>query len=365
MSTTKSIKLETLRQEALANIDLLFHLWGLNYIQVNDDEYDFINPNRNDKNFGACRFNVSKGLGADFTGTSFQGNDYRSVGLNFDKSDFASFTPQGQVGFGYDIIGLVQRLFNLKTYGEASKLLEKQLKDLAKNHNIKRVTLLDVVKKKQLKDDKSRSKLIFAKNTWQSCSPVKGTHGEKYLHSRAIYLDYYPKSMRFHPRVMNAELKSTLPALLFSVTIAPESELVAIHRIYLSQFEPRKAQVNNPKMALGSVEGAGIWFGEPNEELSIIEGPENALSAVCLGYPFAVSTVNAANYSNILIPEYVKRIVLFGDPDQAGVNAIEKAKEKYKAYPQKVIYPPKREGKPKFDLNEYLQEIRGNGKEIR
>ena len=122
-----------------------------------------------------------------------------------------------------------------------------------------------------------------------------------------------------------------------------------------------------PKMALCNIKGCGIWFGEKNKVLCIVEGPENALSILSLGYGFVVSTIDASNFSNLTIPECVRKIVLMPDGDKAGVESAKKAKEEYEKLkiPVSVVFPPKKKDYPKWDWNDELVFRGSYGKEER
>lgn len=352
-------KYEALKERALANFDFLLAYWEIEYIQINNSEYDFLNPTRNDKNHGACRFNITKGTGADFTGTGFTSADFQSLGPGFTKDDFAGITRGNSNNWGFDIIGLCQRLHGLNTYQDAAKMLGDQLTKLRQS-NV-HLNKVDPKAKEAREHKRAEQKLKtfkIATNTWKLCQDYKNTPGENYLLSRKIHLEVSDPSIKFHHKIYNSELKSSIPALLFKVAIAPDSPLVAIHRIYIAKDGSRKAHIASTKMALGSVQGAGIWFGEPGPELCILEGPENALTIRCLGYPFVVCTINATNFSNLTIPSYVKKILIMPDPDKAGkINAL-KAIKAYarKDLELKLVFPPDRilpNGK-KADWNDIL-----------
>lgn len=354
-----------LRERALVNILLLFEYWQLEYKKINDDEYDFINPTRNDNNFGACRFNAKKGLGADFTGNSFTASDFKNfLGVGFSREDFAGISNGKFINFGFDIIGLCQRLHNCKTYKDGAYLLNKHLDEMSKVITLQESSLNNLVKRQYERDEANAKKLQIAIKTWQICVPINGTLGERYLQSRGIILSTNEKNIRYYHKILNMEVKSYLPALLFKVQKSPDGPLQAIHRIYLNSKGLGKADVNIPKMALGSIKGLGIWFGQGDETLCVVEGPENALSILSLGYNFVVSTIDAANYSNINIPEYVSNIILMPDGDKAGINSAKKAVDNYKNIAKniKIILPPKHKNNPKWDWNDELLRIRGKGK---
>ena len=74
-------------------------------------------------------------------------------------------------------------------------------------------------------------------------------------------------------------------------------------------------------MALGTVRGNAIWFGEPDDRLYIAEGPENALSIYASGAKFVACSFNAGNMSHVSIPETVTSLVICADRDKAGIEA--------------------------------------------
>lgn len=357
-------KFEALKERALVNFEHLLHLWQIEYHRINASEYDFINPTRKDTRHGACRFNITKGTGADFTGTGFTSADYQSIGSGFTKEDFAGITRGDSNNWGFDIIGLCQRLHGLHTYQDAATLLRNQLKQLRDSKvNLNRVEPGAREAREHKRSEQKLKTLRSAEFIWKLCQDYKGTIAENYFHSRAIYLVDDEPSIRFHAKIYNKELDLKIPAVLFKVTENPTSPITAIHRIYIAKDGSRKAKINNQKMALGSIQGAGIWFGDPGPKLAIVEGPENALSIRVLGFPFVACTINATNFSNLTIPKYVKEIVLLPDPDKAGRENAHKA---VKAYGRsdatiKIVFPPEKklENGKLADWNDILKSRSG------
>lgn len=345
------------RELALANTLKLFEYWGLDYRKINDIEVDFINPTRKDSSHGACRFNLQKGLGADFAGTSFTGMDFSKVGFGFTKDDFAHSAPESN--FGFDIIGLCQRLHNCHSYREASQLIMKHLEDINNNVGIEKINREAIEAREHKNQLEALKRLRTAEKTWNRCKNYVGTLGEKYLHNRMIFLDEVEPNIRFHSMIKNNELNAYLPTLLFKVSKLPESPLEAIHRIYLSN-EASKANVADPKKALGSIKGCAIWFGNPSDELCIVEGPENALSIRSIGYRFVCSTINSSNFGNLVLPDTIKKVILFPDSDEAGIKSAKRAAKNYSEQKKsiKIVFPPKHENKKKWDWNDELM-LRG------
>lgn len=331
--TTQKIalsKYELLKERALNYFEILLLHWGVEYTKIGANEYDFLSPTRKDTNFGACRFNISKGIGTDFAGTAYTKTDFESIGPGFTKEDFAGFTKYGETKCGFDIIGLAQRIYNSDRYSEAAKRLEEDLDQLTDSKaDIISLTTQIAIRHEKIKLQQEKLKLISSR-IWHASSSIKGTIAEQYLNSRKIYPDDDVSCAKYSRKIYNKELSCYIPAILFKVSDAPDSELKAIHRIWIAKDGSRKARLEENKKALGSIKGGGIWFGQPCEKLYVCEGPEEALSIKYgLKRQFVVSTVYATNYDALTIPDYVTHVMLIPDNDTAGKTAAAKA---YKAY---------------------------------
>lgn len=356
------LKYDSLREHALANFEVLLDYWKVEYRPINSNEFDLIAKWREDADFGAVRFNTFKNRGSDFAGISIAGLDPTLLGNGFDKGDFAGFTGETNTNSGFDIIGLCQRVYNLSDYRTAAERLVIDLQTLSKDKSLA-VPSMDAAKQRaEALAEQNRDKIKYAQKMWKFCKaiPLKESKGDIYLTARGLPFIYQKeKVIRFHPKVMNSELKKPVPTLLFKVSYGPDTELIAIHRIYLSDDGWTKANVSNPKMALASIKGAAIWFGTPSNRLAIAEGPENALTIRELGSSFVCSTINATNFANIKIPEYVEHIELYPDPDDAGRINCQKAVAAYHGQGKTVVvkYPPQTRVEDKLlDWNDILQE---------
>src|SRR5687767_8345296 len=291
-------ELDLLKERALVHFELLLGLWNIQFQLIGDAEYDFLSPTRtNDKSFGACRFNVRKGIGADFAGISYSKAQFEQVGLGFSKEDFAGFSAYGESNPNFDIIGLCQRIHNIDTYSQAAKRLREDCDKIDGGKvDISLIAEQAAARYEQARLKKEQMRQV-AERIWKYCQDVKGSIGENYFKSRCIQLNSPEPNMKFHPRVYNSELKIHIPAVVFRVTRDPDSELEAVHRIFLAADGSRKARLEENKKAIGSIVGKGIWFGTPGEKLHVCEGPEEALSWRFGGYkPFVVSTVYATNF---------------------------------------------------------------------
>lgn len=319
-----------LKECAVFNIEKLFHIWGVTYTKISEYEYDFLNPTRDDKNFGACRFNTFKGIGGDFTGASFTDKDFSNLSGNLDISDFAGINASNKYNWGFDIIGLKQRICNFNTYREAAKALKEDIDTLKILGEVTIPSQKHILDKQRRQEEHKLKSIQFAMRAWKYCIDYRGTPGQGYLENRKLFMTTLEPSIRFHHKILCKETNGVLPALVFKISSTPDGELTGVHRVYIDPFKYTKANVKNAKMALGEVMGNAIWFGEPCETLCIAEGPENALAVLVMGFKFVASTVNAANLSCLTIPPYVTKIVIFADNDKPGLTNAVKAKETYK-----------------------------------
>lgn len=320
-----------LRERALINFETLLLLWDVDFVKATEYEYDFLSPTRiNDKTFGACRFNVRKGIGSDFAGLSYSKTQYEQIGIGFTAADFAGFSQYGQINPSFDVIGLCQRIHGINTYAEAAKRIEEDLNKVdGGNVNVKQLAEQAAIRHEQFKLQKEKMRAI-SERIWNKCSDVKGTIGENYLNSRGIELKEVEPNVKFHNKVYNKELNFYVPALIFKVSRTPTSSLQAVHRVWIAKDGSRKAHLEEPKKALGSIEGNGIWLGHPCDKLYIAEGPENALDLRFRGgCKFVVCTVYSTNFHALEIPECVKTVVLVPDVDTAGMHAAVKANTAY------------------------------------
>lgn len=327
---------DALREKALANFELLLLHWKIQFRKITEYEYDILASWRNDTNFGSCRFNTDKARGADFAGSYITKEEANGFGRGFDLSDFTGFTQEGQAKIGFDVIGLCQRIYTCKTYKAACEYLRDDLKILEKDHKLIIPSQEEIERRKKEQEQKAARLKKYAVDLWESSKyhTLAGSIGQKYLIARGI--NTLDENIRFHPKLIYTPNKTQYPALIFKVQVGPNKELIAIHRIYLEN-NGTKARVDNPKMALASVKGAGIWFGAPSFTLYITEGPENALSLREMGADFVVSTIFGANLGGIKIPSNVKTIVIVPDPDIAGLKSLTSALESYKVYAQMGI----------------------------
>jgi len=303
------------------NVERLFDLWGVEYKNVNECELDFINSARGDRHYGACRYNFVKDIGSDFAAGCFSDDQFKALGPAFDARDFNLDASQQRMGF--DIVGLTKMLFGCVNNAEAADRLARDLNTLHAISPIATISDEAIAQRKRALEQKKFKRVDFARSLLTHCVSYKGTLGETYLASRAIHLTGLDTVIRYHPSMQHEDngVKSLFPALIFPIQNIPGGTVEGIHRIFLQDDGNGKAKVKNPKMALGTVKGNAIWFGEPSDRLYIAEGPENALSIYASGAKFVACSINAGNMSHVSIPETVTSLVICADRDKAGIEA--------------------------------------------
>jgi len=343
MGTTSSRETAILliKESALTNIEKLFTYWNLQWTKVNNIEYDFINPLRQDKHFGAVRFNTEKGIGADFSNSMFKDDDIKSFGEGFDREDFG-LSKNTKIAYGFDIIGLCQRIKGLSSYNQAAVQIIKDLDAISKDPEFIKVSVENYKKRIEKNAEDAKRKIVYSNVMLSHAKPYKGTIGEKYLLNRGIDLKEQEPDVRFHHAVMCKEANAPFPALLFVIRNQPHKEATGVHRIYLSRDGETKAPVKIQKMALGDMKGNAIWFGTLGPKLYICEGPENALTLRYLGADFVACAINAGNIHNLSIPKGVKEVIVCPDLDNAGMIAGQKSQITYKSYSVSIQFPTKK-----------------------
>ncbi|MBV2181606.1 MAG: toprim domain-containing protein [Castellaniella sp.] len=165
---------------------------------------------------------------------------------------------------------------------------------------------------------------------WDSAQAI--THSSAaglYLVNRGLDIPA-TDALRFLPRLdywHDGGLVGSFPAMLAAVT-APDGDLVAIHRTYLSD-DGHKAPVPVVKKlsaTAGPLAGASIKIGAPAPRpdgrlgLAVAEGIETAIAASILSGVPAWSCVSAHGMEAFSPPPGVHHLYVMGDRDESGVG---------------------------------------------
>ena len=165
----------------------------------------------------------------------------------------------------------------------------------------------------------------LAQRIWHEAKPVMvGDEVDRYLTSRGVALQVYPKVLRFHPALgyyqKDADGKShkvaEYPAMLACIQ-GEDGHAVTLHRTYLQ--DGAKLAVPDAKKVLSSgINGAAVRLFEATEDLGISEGIEKSIALyLATGRPFWAG-LNAGNLEKLWIPDSVRRIWIYADNDADG-----------------------------------------------
>ena len=166
-----------------------------------------------------------------------------------------------------------------------------------------------------------------ARNLWDRCGPIDGTHAEAYLKARAIHRCRFP-ALRFHPSLPfrpDAGGWRRFPALVGAVT-GDDGALVGVHRTWLDPRRPAKARVARPRKALGRVHGLAVRFGDADTASTLLvgEGIETVLSLVTVlsdddhSNTLAAAALSAGSLGAFVPPGNVTRLIVAPDRDEEG-----------------------------------------------
>jgi putative DNA primase/helicase len=162
-------------------------------------------------------------------------------------------------------------------------------------------------------DKKLRAAMV---DLWRKSVPIVGTVGEVYCCGvRGIPVPD-PAVVRFVERCWY-DRDHEFPALVAKV-VNTAGEGVNLHRTYLAPDGSGKAPVKEPRLTMrGTIPpGAAIRLYPAGETLGIAEGLENAASAYLRFSIPTWSVLNTTGIKNFVVPEGVKRLVIYGDCDR-------------------------------------------------
>jgi hypothetical protein len=189
-----------------------------------------------------------------------------------------------------------------------------------------------------------------ARAIWSEALPIDGTLAETYLRARGITCPL-PKSLRFHPSCWHGATAKRYPAMVAAVQ---GKKLAAVHRTFLRPDGSGKADVETPKMMLGSTAGASVRLTEGREALVVCEGIETALSlsSGLLRVPAAIwAALSTSGIRNLSLPPQAGQLTIASDGDKAGREAASALAARADALGWRVALLPAPEG---LDWNDVL-----------
>jgi putative DNA primase/helicase len=149
-------------------------------------------------------------------------------------------------------------------------------------------------------------------------------------------------------QLVEARDKGLLPTMLAAVQ-RPDGEIVAVQSTLLTTAG-KKATVAVPRITTGALGFGAVRLARCDDVLGLAEGIETALSAMQLtGIPCWAS-LGGTRMQRLAIPDRVRELHIFGDNDEPGRTAGERAANAHSSRRIVLRFPP--EGAN--DWNEYL-----------
>ena len=110
------------------------------------------------------------------------------------------------------------------------------------------------------------------------------------------------------------------------------------------------------KASLGPTAGGSVRLGPAQAEIGVAEGAETALAAMQLYDMTVWATLGASNMANVVLPDEVLKVTIFGDNGDAGRAAAKVAAETFSQQGRevRVAFPEDDVG----DFNDLLQQRR-------
>lgn len=167
---------------------------------------------------------------------------------------------------------------------------------------------------------KAQRNAAQARQLWQQARPIKGTQAEAYLWARGLEAPSN-HSLRYHPTCWHAPRKRHYPAIIALVTGGRD---FAIHRTYLCDTKPQKADVAPNKMMLGPAARGAVRLSAEDGPLILAEGIETALSLrpSIIGVRGSIwAALSTSGLQSLDLPKNAHRLIIATDGDHAGWKA--------------------------------------------
>ena len=157
---------------------------------------------------------------------------------------------------------------------------------------------------------------------WETTQAIGGTVGENYLRNRGITTEL-PPLLRF------AYLKHGPTGLSFPTLVAgvqdADGKFCGIHRTFLKPDGAGKAEVLEPKMALGPIAGGTVRLAPVGNTVALVEGIEDGLAVQQMTGQPAWACLGTSGFKNFEPPDRIEQVILAPDADNGGENVIEAA----------------------------------------
>jgi hypothetical protein len=177
---------------------------------------------------------------------------------------------------------------------------------------------------------------------------------DSYLRERGLRPgpDGWPPTLRYHHGLKHGPSGLILSALVAAVTKWPTTTVIAVQRIFFKVGAGDGIKALKPKMSLGPVRGGAVRLAPAAETLVLAEGLETGLAVMqATGLP-TWAALGTTNLKNVVLPPFVRELVVAADGDEAGRAAAQAAGARWAAAGFRVRVADPGEG---LDWNDVLR----------
>lgn len=165
-----------------------------------------------------------------------------------------------------------------------------------------------------------------AVDLWNRAAPATETLVVEYLRWRGITLPP-PPTLRFVPDLDSPGLVMA-PAMIAAVQ-RPDRKVVAVQVTWLDPAG-RGRDRSRDRKTIGKLGSGSVRLGPAGETIGLAEGVETALAAMQIfGVP-VWACLGSSRMCGLTLPAECRKLILFGDNDQPGVDAVKRSVEKYR-----------------------------------
>ena len=168
-------------------------------------------------------------------------------------------------------------------------------------------------------DRHQAEKVREARAIWAQARSINGTRAADYLKARGI-VEVDNPSLRYFSAFQYAP-GVFLPAMAAAL-LSPEREIVAVQITWLSPVKPEKAAVATCRKTYGAMGDGAVRLGRAGTCMGLAEGVETGLSAMQISGKPVWCCLGAPRMHRVFVPDSVDELILFGDNDEPGREAV-------------------------------------------
>jgi len=165
---------------------------------------------------------------------------------------------------------------------------------------------------------------------WRDSVLMSGTIVQNYLERRGIMQT--PPSLRCYRGSMRT---------MVAAVQRPDGKIIAVQSTLLTN-RGMKAPVAVPKVTTGKLGGGAVRFAAAAAIMGIAEGVETALSAMVMAKLPVWASLGCHRLHRVILPEQVREVHIFGDNDEPGRAAAQRAANIHLRAGRRVVlrFPP-------------------------